>query len=91
MKERVEKVALRELSAAGAIAKTLRSNTVGDCQDLCGTLANDNAWRHDVAGRHAGHDGGVRDPEILESKHSGSLSTTDIASRPIAAVPLWCQ
>src|ERR1700738_2733779 len=43
---------------------------VGDLQHLCGALANDNAWRHSVSGHHAGHDGRVRNPEILEPVHS---------------------
>jgi len=42
---------------------------VGDLQHLCGALANDNAWRHRVAGRHAGHNGRVRNPEIVEPVH----------------------
>jgi len=46
------------------------SNAVGDLQHLCGALANHNACRHSVAGRHAGHNGRVRDPEILEPVHS---------------------
>src|SRR5260221_954645 len=46
------------------------SNAMSDLQHLCGALANDNAWRHRVAGRHGGHDGPVRNPEILEPVHS---------------------
>src|ERR1700730_2703560 len=56
------------LARGTAIART--SSAVGDLQHLCAALANDNAWRHRVAGRHAGHDGRVRNPEILEPVRS---------------------
>jgi hypothetical protein len=46
------------------------SSAVGDFQHLCGALANDNACCHRVAGRHAGHNGRVRNPEIVEPVHS---------------------
>src|SRR5258707_2472888 len=38
----------------------------GDFHNLCGAFAKDNACRHSVAGRHAGHNGAVRNPEIVE-------------------------
>jgi hypothetical protein len=43
---------------------------MGDLQHLCGVLANDNACRHGVVGRHAGHNRRVRNPQILEPVHS---------------------
>jgi len=46
------------------------SSVMGDLQHLCGALANDDAWRHRVAGRHAGHNGRVRNPQIVEPVHS---------------------
>ncbi len=47
------------------------SNAVGDLQQLCGALANDDACRHRVAGHYAGHNGRVRNPEILAAATCG--------------------
>ena len=43
---------------------------MGDLQQFCGVLANDDACRHRVAGHYAGHNGRVRNPEIPEPVHS---------------------
>jgi hypothetical protein len=50
-------------------ASIKNSSEVGDLQHLCGALANDNAWRHRVARRRAGHDGCVC-PEALTAPSS---------------------
>jgi hypothetical protein len=39
---------------------------MGDLQNLCGTLANDDAWRHRVACCDAGHDGTISDTQVLD-------------------------
>jgi hypothetical protein len=36
-------------------------------QDLCGTLANDDAGSHRVAGCHAWHDGPIRDTKVCDT------------------------
>ena len=60
------------------------SNAVGDLQQLCGALANDDACRHRVAGHHAGHNVRVRNPEILEPVYS-EFTVHHRRCRPAAA------
>jgi len=40
---------------------------MGNPHDLCGTLANDDAWSHGVAGCHAWHDRPIRNTQIFDS------------------------
>ncbi len=61
--------------AAGELARVTAnctiSSAVGNHQQLCGALANDDACRHRVAGHYAGHNGRVRNPEILAAATCG--------------------
>jgi hypothetical protein len=40
---------------------------MGTLQDLCGTLADDDAGSHGVAGGDVGHDGAVRDAKVVDA------------------------
>jgi hypothetical protein len=79
------------LRAVFRLALRQTSSAVGDLQDLRNAFANDNACRHSIAGRQRGIMDASAIRRLLSPYTLSSPSTTDIASRPILAVPLWCQ